>query len=102
MSKCGHGKISVLQMTPCYEGWKAVFNMEDAGKPQMHVTPIASWLLVEHDDETHVHPLVSLGGEMVDAADVDNYIGTVAPEESALQLWERAKAERDIDQRKTA
>jgi hypothetical protein len=41
--------------------------------------PVACWLLVDGDDEQHIHPAAALGSDVTDAACVDNYLGVVAP-----------------------
>lgn len=85
---CGDGPVKILQMTSCDSGWRAVF-APAPGSDAAYTEPVACWLLVEHDGETHVHPACALGADVCDATLAANYLGVIAPgdETGANDLW---------------
>lgn len=79
MSKCGDGPTKVLGMTACPDpSWRGVFSpvTQDG---ELWTAPVVVWLLVEHDQDVHLHPAVALDYEVRDATTIGNYLGIVAP-----------------------
>jgi hypothetical protein len=87
-------------MMPCNDlGWRAVFfnsaDWRQAEHPEATLVPIIAWLWVKHgNEEGHGHPMVALGGEIVDAATIGNYLGVVEPRASADQIHDLLQAAR--------
>ena len=81
MAKCGEGIAKILQIVPCDQsGFRAAFIVDE----KVETTPVACWLLVDHDGDVHIHPAVAMGDEVTDATLAGNYGGVVSPGESVV------------------